>query len=323
MNHMQNKKAMSDSAQNSNDIDILADVLDTLRFRGSVFFLSSLAAPWGMSLASEGTPRFHIVFSGQCFVGANYFAPREVNANDIVVLADGGEHWIADKPGRELIQSTTASQACQLGNPLFQQGDITHKIMCGLVHFDHSISHPFLDSLPDILHFENLSRNGAVWATIELIDAEINRMKRHTGRIIDRLTEVLFIQLLEQYGHENKDTSGFLGALHDRRIYNALALIHKQPARAWTLDALGDAVGMSRSTLVRHFQDSVGIAPMAYITQWRLSKIYQELRCSSKPLGQIAKNYGFASTSTMNKAFHRCHGFTPTQLRKSTSGMVS
>ena len=109
------------------------------------------------------------------------------------------------------------------------------------------------------------------------------------GTIVDRLTEVLFLQLLDYYVENNESSSGFLVALRDRRsqiadcrlqiadrksqiadrrLQYALALVHTEPAFNWTLAALGERVGMSRATLVRHFHNAVGVAPMTYVANW-------------------------------------------------------
>ena len=102
------------------------------------------------------------------------------------------------------------------------------------------------------------------------------------GTIVDRLTEVLFLQLLDYYVENNESSSGFLVALRDRRsqiadcrlqiadcrLQYALALVHAEPAFNWTLAVLGERVGMSRATLVRHFHNAVGVAPMTYVANW-------------------------------------------------------
>ena len=111
----------------ADDFDVLGDILETLRFRGSIFFRSDLAAPWGMSLTGVGNPRFHIVLSGECFVGADNHDAVKAEASDIIVLPNGSAHWIADKPGRQLVPSDRAGRACELGNPLFQDGEITSR----------------------------------------------------------------------------------------------------------------------------------------------------------------------------------------------------
>ena len=297
--------------------DVLGDILETLRFRGSVFFRSDLAAPWGMSLSEMGIPRFHIMLSGECFVGSDAHGPVKAEEADIVMLPGGSPHWIADKPGRKLIPSARAGKACELGNPMFQEGEITNRLMCGMVHFDQAASHPILDALPEMMHFSMLESTGPIWSVVKLIDAEMLGSQNLGSRIADRLTEVLFLQLLNHYVRENEDATGFLAALRDRRVYRALTLIHQEPEFGWTLASLGERVGMSKATLVRRFQEVVGVAPMAYIADWRIMKAHSLIKYSATPFEQIADATGFASARTLSRAFQRHYSCTPSELRRS------
>ena len=308
---------MSERLKQQPAFDVLGDILETLRFRGSLFFRSDLAAPWGMSLSKLGNPRFHIVLSGECFVGSDDHDAVKAEGADIIMLPNGTSHWIADKPGRELVPSTKAGEACELGNPLFQKGKITNRLMCGLVHFDQGASHPILDALPDMMHFSMLESGGPIWSVVKLIDAEMKDNQNRFSRITDRLTEVLFLKLLNHYIQENEDATGFLAALRDRRVYRALSLIHQEPEFNWTLTSLGERVGMSRATLVRRFQDVVGFTPMAYVTDWRIMKAHNLIKYSVTPFEQIADATGFASARTLSRSFQRHYGCTPTELRRS------
>jgi hypothetical protein len=247
------------------NFDVLGDILETLRFRGSIFFSSELAAPWGLSLEMVGIPRFHIALLGECFVGGDSGEAIKVQHGEIMMLPSGNPHWIADQPGRKLVPSARAGEACELGDPLFQEGEITNRLICGLVHFDQEVTHPILDALPEMMHFPMLEPSGPIWATVAMIDSEMQHGCDRVGPIVDRLTEVLFLQLINHYAERNRGTTGFLAALRDRRVQRALTLIHRQPDFDWSLAALSEKIGMSRATLVRHFQDAVGMAPMAYI----------------------------------------------------------
>ena len=307
---------MSDRLNDKVSFDVLGDVLETLRFRGSIFFRSELAAPWGISLDFTGIPRFHIALSGNCFVGDDDHDAVMVEEMDIIMLPTGNSHWIADQPGRKLISSTRAGEACELGDPLFQQGEITNRLMCGIVHYDQESPHPLLDSLPDILHFPKLEPSQPIWSTVTLIDTEMRRAEGRGGTIVDRLTEVLFLQLLNYYAEQNDEAAGFLIALRDRRLQRALTLIHSEPAFDWSLSSLGDQVGMSRATLVRHFKDIVGVAPMTYIANWRIMKAYNLIKYTSRPLEQVAELVGFGSARTLNKSFQRHYHYTPNELRR-------
>ena len=156
----------------TSEFNVLDDVIDTLRFRGSIFFHSSLAAPWGISLSTIVMPRFHIALEGSFFIRAGA-SNINVEPMDIVMVPSGDMHWIADQEGRELVPSEQAGDACALGLPLFQQGEITNKIMCGIVEYDEAIEHPILSALPAIIQLSNIQTNDNVWMTVKLIDSEI------------------------------------------------------------------------------------------------------------------------------------------------------
>jgi AraC-like DNA-binding protein len=307
---------VSEQLNEPHGFDVLNDVLTTLRFRGSIFFRSQLAAPWGISLHETGFPRFHIALSGTCFVGSEEHAAVEVMQKDIVMLPTGNAHWIADRPGRKLVSENDTGEACQLGNPLFQNGEITNQIMCGIVNYDQHGAHPILDALPEVIHFPMLKPDEPIWMTVALMNAEIERLQRQDDPIIDRLTEVLFLQLLYKFASNNGAACGFLAALQDRRLHQALTLIHRSPEFAWSLEELGNRVGMSRATLVRHFESSIGIAPMTYIRNWRLLKAHNQIKTSITPIEQVAHTVGFSSAASLNKAFVRFYHCTPSELRR-------
>jgi len=312
------KKVSNRINHDEQTVDVLSDVLDTLRFRGSIFFRSRLAAPWGMSLSKLKNPRFHIALSGNCYIGVDDADNQVINIQhmDIVMLPHGQMHWIADKPGRKLTPSKQAGDACELGMPLFQDGDITNKLICGLIDYEKDMQHPIIDSLPSALHFSGIKTNDPIWMTVLLIDAEMEKKQTSQTSIIDRLTEVLFMQLLNRHLSENKEITGFFAALHDKRIHRALELIHRSPQHPWTLDLLVEQVNMSRATLIRQFKHTVGVSPMTYLLNWRMTKAFHLLKQSNNTVEQIAEATGFSTARTLTKAFQRHYGMTPSEFRR-------
>ena len=183
---------MSEILNNEKAFDVLGDVLTTLRFRGSIFFRSMLAAPWGITIPQKGIPRFHIGLSGSCYVGSDNHEAVKVNTSDIVMLPAGGEHWIADKPGRPLVSSQSAGEACELGSPLFQDGEITNDIMCGIVNYDREVEHPIFDALPEVMLFPEIKTDEPIWMTVALMNSEIHSIDSIDNPIIDRLYRSTF-----------------------------------------------------------------------------------------------------------------------------------
>lgn len=308
-------KLVSEKLTTNEEFDVLSDILETLRFKGSIFFRSELASPWGITLAPMSAPRFHIAMTGNCFVGVDKSDAVRVQEMDVVVVPSGNAHWIADQPGRALISSELASEACELHQPFFQDGEITNSLICGMVQFDTESSHPILNALPPILHFEHIKPDTLTWKTIMLIDTVMSSEEKPSRIIANRLAEVLFLQLLDQFIRESEHANGFLGALKDQRIRHALLLIHQEPSYEWSLSNLGERVGMSRATLVRRFQEAIGMAPMTYLTKWRVTKAYNLAKYSQTAIERIAEEVGFGSARSLSKAFQRTYGYTPNALR--------
>lgn len=91
---------MSEAIKNNNissGFDIIGDILETLRFHGTVFLRSELAAPWGLLLGEIKAPRFHIMLSGHCYMGMEDEQPNRINDMEIMMLPNGNSHWIADQ----------------------------------------------------------------------------------------------------------------------------------------------------------------------------------------------------------------------------------
>ena len=311
---------MTDQNKVKDKFDLVYDILETIRIRGTIFYHSNLAAPWGMKLELMDVPRFHIALTGKFFVGVDHNQSLSVQSMEIVMLPTGTPHWIADIPGRDLIDSRVAGEACELDNPYFQNGELTHSLMCGVVNFDKQSSHPILDTLPDILHFPHDRIDQSAWATALLIDNEIRRIGSNSSPIIDRLTEVLFLQLIEDYINNHHHENGFIAALSDQRLRHALDLIHHYPEKNWSLESLGKAIGMSRATLNRHFQNTLDTTPIAYMQNWKMIKAYNLISYSNFSMEQIAEKVGFTSARTLSKAFHKRYNRTPSQVRSSAPG---
>ena len=310
---------MPESINRDDNFDLFTDLFETLRIKGSIFFHSDLASPWGMSFHERGLPLIHVALAGNCHIGVGAESKIHLKQMDFAMLPIGGAHWVADKPGRKLVESEEAGSACVLGKPLFQDGKITNRLMCGFVRFEQNISHPFIESLPEFMHFENEHFNKTAWATATLIDSEIQRTKSNIGPIIDRLTEVLLLQLLSNYFENYTTNSGFIAAVRDPRLKHALNLIHQYPEINWSLNDLGNEIGMSRATLIRHFQNTIGMSPNTYIHSWKMLKAYNLVKYSAASLDNISEQLGFSSSRTLTRAFKRYHNATPASFRHDPS----
>ena len=70
-------------------------------------------------------------------------------------------------------------------------------------------------------------------------------------------------------GVEPPAQTGWLGGLRDPVVGQALAALHGEPGKAWTVEGLARLVGLSRSVLAERFTGMVGHPPMQYLALWR------------------------------------------------------
>jgi AraC-like DNA-binding protein len=112
------------------------------------------------------------------------------------------------------------------------------------------------------------------------------------------------------------DLKGWLAGLQDPYVGRALARLHGDPKRAWTVDELAREVALSRSALAERFTDMIGTPPMQYLTQWRLTLAAQALRAGSDGIARIAERSGYDSEAAFTRAFKREFGVPPKVWRK-------
>ena len=135
--------------------------------------------------------------------------------------------------------------------------------------------------------------------------------------VITRLADVLVIQTIRSWiASDPAAHAGWLGALRDAQIGRALLRIHRDPARAWTVDALASEVSMSRSAFAARFKKLVGESPMSYLAHWRMQVAATWLREGDATIGAIASRLSYESEAAFSRAFKRTVGVSPGSVRR-------
>lgn len=152
---------------------------------------------------------------------------------------------------------------------------------------------------------------------LRVLDAERANREPGTDTAAGLMTELLLIRLhrtlLAREGASQPDGSS--APRLDAVSRDAHALIHQNPAFAWTSDSLAAAVRVSRATLHRHFMRSLGTTPMRYLESWRMQRAAQLLRSSDESIQGIAASVGYNSPHAFSRAFRRIGGMSPRQYR--------
>ncbi len=300
-------------------MDALSDILRAIRLRSAVYFRSDFSSPWGMQIDDGPFAQFHLIVRGNCWMRMRGFGkPRLLSGGDVVVFPHGDAHWLADDPAQKRAPGKAVVQAHLQNQPMFQQGEFSTTLVCGHFEFDRHFDHPFLQALPRFIHITDTERRERSWleTVTNVIIQEADSAQPGAEVVVERLAEVLFIQVLRAYMQQQKMTTGYLAALQDRQISQALKLVHARPETNWTLESISRTVGMSRSAFAARFKQLVGVTPMVYITDWRMQKARELLKNHAHPLVEVAEKVGYTSEAAFNRAFKRRFKQNPGAMRR-------
>ncbi|MFO0554460.1 MAG: AraC family transcriptional regulator [Polyangiaceae bacterium] len=306
-------------------MDALSRILETVRLRGSVLSIAELSAPFGVRTRGvHDGALFHAVVRGAAIVRAENPGGTEhyeLGAGDVIVLAAGQAHEILDAPETPAVDikrlpTLPGPVPTVLSRPGASEADGT-RIVCGVFRIDHAASTALLSLLPPVLLHQAASAapKNAEWvrATISLLDRELADGAEGGGAVATRLCDALFIQLLRSTPVPQR---GFLAALADKQIGQALALIHEDPKSRWDAAVLAERVGMSRSRFFARFTEVVGEPPAQYLSRWRMTVAADELRSTDMTVTALAELAGYVSEDAFVRVFKRHFGLTPSAFRK-------
>ena len=98
-------------------------------------------------------------------------------------------------------------------------------------------------------------------------------------------------------------------------LHHALSIINSNPYKEHSLESLCEECNISASVLFRHFKKYLGISPINYIIDLRLTQVKLLLRISDISLKEISKNCGYKNQAFMSHAFKKKFGMSPSQFR--------
>lgn len=200
---------------------------------------------------------------------------------------------------------------------LIPQGQ-TVETVCASLEFGAGSGNPLARALPEVMVIR-LQDMPTLDLALQLLFQEA--AERHCGRqaMLDRLMEVVFIQLLRDAMDQKRLQVGLLAGLADPRLANAINAMHDTPAHHWSLAELAEKSGMSRARFAVRFHDVVGMTPGHYLSEWRLA-IAQSLLRQGKPLQWISDHVGYGSASALSRAFRTHIGMSPTEWLRRNAG---
>ncbi|MFZ3014938.1 MAG: AraC family transcriptional regulator [Nitrospira sp.] len=315
-------------------MDVLSEMLKTVKLDGAVFFHGEFSAPWcarqpdGCSMAaylsssSTHVIIFHLLTEGRGYARIEENGrPVSLSPGDIVMFPHGDAHLMGNGPPVTPIDSAEQLQQVLAERRMLSQfgggGELT-KLICGYMACDSQLSQMFLAGLPSLLKINVRDSPSGKWLedTLRYSVEHADASGPGGSAVVAKLSEALFADTLRRYIEKlPASQTGWLAGVRDPDVGKALALLHKQPSHPWTIASLANEVGLSRSVLAERFRHYLSDTPMGYLTRWRLQLAAQALMSTSKSVAEVAGEVGYESEPSFNRAFKREFEVPPARFR--------
>lgn len=298
--------------------DPLSDVLSLLKPHTYVVGGFDLGGEWSIQFEEHSGVKYYALVSGSAWlVVEGESDPIRLHAGDCVLLPNGRRFVVSGDLAAKAVPFAALPESDWNGGIVTVNGGGDTMLLGG--HFAYSGAHTdmLLGTMPSVvcLRDEN-DKAGLRWA-LERMRHELNASHPGANVVVHHLAHLLLVQALRLYlSHGTGQGVGWLFALGDPKIAAAVEAIHASPGERWTLPALADKAGMSRSKFAARFKALSGFSPIDYLTRWRMLLACDRLIKRNEPISVIALSLGYESEAAFSTAFKRVMGCAPREYTK-------
>lgn len=303
--------------------DALAQSLHLLRLNGSFYCRGEFTTPWGIDLpAFAGSMIFHIVTSGSCMIEREGAEPVLIRQGGMALVPHGEGHIlrsIEEARAQPLFDIPVDRLSERYEVMRFGGGGEMTRMLCVLVKLEDTSAEHLLPLLPPVMTLDAWDDQAGDWLhnTLRFMVREAHEMRPGSEAVITRLSDILVIQMIRDWLDRQGDAAtGWIAALRDPLIGQAMVAIHNAPHRPWSVESLAEVACMSRSAFAARFSELVGESAMKYVTRWRMQVARQQLRDTADPVGKVSVDAGYESEASFCRAYKRQYGEPPGAIRK-------
>lgn len=298
-------------------IMLLEKLFDNLALKVDPFATCKLADGWRLRLPLPDRVVFHYTLAGNGDLVVGSHETLELKPNTLAIIPPGLDHYIqcGDVNNETGVdgQGDPNAPICELvAGPV---EELTLIIACGRIQVNYAGGMGLFDHLKEaiVLGYSDSSRMRGIF---ESLIEEYRRAGAASAAMMAALMNQCLIEVLRRLSTEQNGSLPWLSALDDPRLARVIETILEHPEHPHTLDTLAEVAHMSRSTFIRHFEQSFRRTPIDYLRDVRLRRGAQLLQVSNDSMDGISGKVGFASRSHFSRAFQEQYGCSPMEFRK-------
>lgn len=297
-------------------MDPFSDVIGLLRPHAALSKPITGRGRWGVRYAAYGQPGFALLLEGQCWLALDDDEPVLLERGDFILLPATPAFALFSHPGIAYALVEPSDKPVRHGDP---EGEPDLQMLGGAFRIDPVNAALLTGLLPRMIHVRaSDSDTTRLGRLVHLLREESDSDWPGRETILQRLLEIMLVECLRQPGiGQGALPAGLLAGLRDPSLVGALRALHADVRAGWTVAGLARLAGMSRSAFAARFSETLGCAPMEYLSRWRMALAQDALSRGGKPLDRLAEEIGYESASAFSTAFRRRIGISPGAFARS------
>ncbi|MFD7073831.1 AraC family transcriptional regulator [Nocardioides sp. NPDC059952] len=297
--------------------DPVADAIGLLRPRTVVGPSLQATGEWALSFDTFLHVRIGGLVCGTCWLILEGHEPVLLEEGDTFMLGNPPPYVLASTPAASPRPAEQVWASAEEGFVRIGPASEDDLYLCvGHIEFDHQNAALLTDLLPPLVIVRAGDPHGnRLGQLIDLLATEVGLTAPGGPLVQNHLAQILLVHMLRAHAGQTDRPTGWLGALNEDGIGAALRAVHADVAYPWDINELAEISHMSRSAFAQAFKSHVGVPPLEYLIQWRMSLARDALSRDALSISELARATGYRSESAFSTAFRRVVGSSPTQFR--------
>jgi len=296
-------------------MDVLSAVLMKMKLQSLVSGAVDAGGDWAFSFPQYEGLKLYVILKGECWISVEGAStPYHVRTGDCCLLTQGKPFVVArDLSVKAIVPAAELFRTKENGRMTWKGGGDSLSLGAHF-QFEGHLPEIFFRHLPPAIYIPaHLEQAAILRGNLEQFGAEFRGNDVGRSLALHNLAPLMLLQIFRTYLASAKNDRNWLVALADPQLSKAIDAMHFEYQRDWSLEGLARVAGMSRSGFALKFKAQVGVAPMDYLTNWRIQIASELLGSGSQTVSAVALAVGYESESAFSAAFKRVMGCAPRQ----------